>query len=982
MRIKLKAIASLLSLTFLAHFAFAQTTTVSGTVKNNFSKESLGAVSITVKGGTSGTFTDDKGKFKLVTNQKPPFTLIISSVGFSDQEVQVTATGQTVAVNLEPYYAIGNDIVVAASRVPEHILESPVSIERISNANIVLTPTNSYYDILRTIPGVDMTTSSLTFQTPSTRGFNGSGNERLNQIVDGMDNQAPGLNFSVGSVIGLTELDVDNLELLEGASSALYGPGGMNGTLIINAKDPYKYQGVSFEVKEGVMNINSGSRSASPYQDYTFRWADKITDKFAFKVSAQYITANDWVANDSSDYSATLGQKIPGTRASDPNYNGVNVYGDETSESLSYIASNVFAGITGAGGGPGLAYANSLITTGTTLTQFTQELTQAIQVNPALAGLLPYAPIIYGANSNINYFNSNVSRTGYNEADIVHPTTEDIKISGGLYYKFTDQLTLSLTGNYGTGNTVYTGADRYVLKNLQMGQYKVELKSKNWFFRAYTTQENSGDAYNATVNTQLLNEAWDENSTGKGSTVWYPTYMTAYAEYLSGGLSPIAAANAARAAADMGRPAPGSAEFNHLSDSIAKLPIPAGGHFLDRTDLYYVEGQYNLTDALGLTKAGTNVLIGGDYKEYELNSQGTLFADTTGKIGISEVGAYAQVSQKLFKDVLKLSVSGRYDKNQNFDGRFTPRASAVITIAKNQNIRLSYQEAYRFPTTQNQWINLNTGEGLLIGGLPQLRDFDHLNPNDANYNPGYTPASVQAFGASALAGAPNPALLQVQAFGKFTPETANSFEAGYKGLVANNKLLIDVYGYFTEYQNLLTRVSIVQSNDGTPTGLLDGNYTGYSVSVNSPINVHTSGFGASLQYLLRHNYYLTANFSSDNISNKDSVYSPTATFISYFNTPKYRSNIGIGNSGFGPKNRMGFNLIWHWQDNFYVQADFINGYVNAYSSLDADISYKFPAMKSLLKLGATNLLNHYYLNAPGNPYVGGLYYISFVYNVL
>ena len=228
-----------------------------------------------------------------------------------------------------------------------------------------------------------------------------------------------------------------------------------------------------------------------------------------------------------------------------------------------------------------------------------------------------------------------------------------------------------------------------------------------------------------------------------------------------------------------GRPAPGSALYNHLADSIAKVPIGphGGGGFLDRTDLYVAEGQYNLTDAFGVRKYGTDILVGGDFKQYELNSQGTLFADTAGKIGISEVGAYAQISQRFFKDVLKLSVSGRYDKNQNFDGKFTPRASAVITVAKNQNIRLSYQQAYRFPTTQNQWINLNTGEGYLIGGLPQLRDIYGLNPYDKNYNPGYTLASVTAFGdKAATTGMIDPTLLKIQQFGKYTPETANSFE--------------------------------------------------------------------------------------------------------------------------------------------------------------------------------------------------------------
>ena len=45
--------------------AFAQNVTVSGNVRNSSTKEGAGAVSITVKGGTAGTFTDDKGNFKL-----------------------------------------------------------------------------------------------------------------------------------------------------------------------------------------------------------------------------------------------------------------------------------------------------------------------------------------------------------------------------------------------------------------------------------------------------------------------------------------------------------------------------------------------------------------------------------------------------------------------------------------------------------------------------------------------------------------------------------------------------------------------------------------------------------------------------------------------------------------------------------------------------------------------------------------------------
>ena len=110
-----------------------------------------------------------------------------------------------------------------------------------------------------------MHTASLTFRTITTRGFISSGNTRLNQLIDGMDNQAPGLNFAVGNIVGLTELDVDNIELLSGASSALYGSGGMNGTVLITSKNPFKYQGLSFNLKQGIMHVDGIKLKASPY---------------------------------------------------------------------------------------------------------------------------------------------------------------------------------------------------------------------------------------------------------------------------------------------------------------------------------------------------------------------------------------------------------------------------------------------------------------------------------------------------------------------------------------------------------------------------------------------------------------------------------------------------------------------------------------------------------------------------------------------
>ena len=949
-------------------------TTVSGSVKNAKSKELVSAVSVTVKGSSVGTFTDDKGTFRFSSIKSYPVTLVFSSVGFANKEVTVNAASSTVEVALEPSFTLGNEVVVSASRVPERILESPVSIERVSTATIRNTAATNYYDILTNLKGVDVVAASLTFKSVGTRGFNSSGNTRLNQIVDGMDNQAPGLNFSVGSVIGLSELDVDNMELLPGASSALYGPGGMNGTVLINSKNPFKYQGLSFQIKQGINHVDAAQRPTSAYNDWAVRWAKKVTDKFAYKITAENMTAQDWLANQTNNYSRGTGTPngitIPGWRDIDPNYDGVNVYGDETSQSLRSISNAVIA----ASGVPASAvgFFNAFLANNpaANLATYNAALTAGGLGALVNSGM---SPIFYGAARGM-FGNQMVSRTGYAESDVLDPTTSNFKLTGSLNYMLTDKIEASFSTYFGTGNTVYTGSDRYALRDLRMAQFKFELKHKNWYVRAYATHENSGNSFNGTIATRTFNEAW------KPSSTWYPQYMSAYVTAMEQGAPMFMSHMAARSFADQGRPT-GFIGNHPLFQSIVRTPIGKrvqgmngleGGQFMDKSRLRVVDAQYNLTEALGLAKHGTDFLVGFNTRQFELNSEGTIFADTLGAININEFGAYGQLSQKLFKDVLKVTISGRYDKNTNFAGRFTPRASAVIKLKQDHNIRLSYQTAYRFPTTQNQWINLLVGGGTrLMGGLPQLRDYYNFGAN-----PGFTLPSVQAFGASAAAGAPNPALLKAQNFGEFKPESSTSFEVGYKGLFGK-VLLIDAYVYNSRYQNFISGVTVLQSRGSfNPMNLLfESSRIAYSISTNAPGEVTVKGWGASADLLLAKNFTLGANIYSDEIGDLP------PGFVSFFNTSKYRTNITFANSGFGKDNRFGFNLVYRNVSDFFYEGTFGTGQMPGYNTLDGQVSYKFPAIKTLMKVGGTNLLNKYYRTGWGNPAIGGLYYVSFAYNV-
>ncbi|MFY8128781.1 MAG: TonB-dependent receptor domain-containing protein [Chitinophagaceae bacterium] len=975
---KLLSILLVFGALFNVTIANAQTT-VKGSVKTTKSKEAISAVSVTIKGGVSGTYTDDKGNFKFTTSQKPPFTLVFSSVGYTSKEVNYT--GAELNVELDVTYALGTEVTVSASRVAERVLESPVTIERVSAAAIRNTPAVNYYDMLTNLKGVDVVSASLTFRSVGTRGFNSSGNLRLTQIVDGMDNQAPGLNFAVGSIVGLTELDVESMELLPGASSALYGPGGMNGTVIINGKDPFKYQGLSFQTKFGVNHVDNFQRDMSPFFDWTVRYAKKMNDKWAYKIGAQLIQAKDWVATDATNYSRLTGtpngQVKPGggSRMSDPDYDGVNFYGDETRQNMSSIANSVRA--AAAAGGAPLG----------TLDAAAAGLSLAAYTGLLPASLQPFAPILYGSAPSRNYFNNqNVSRTGYLESDVIDPTTVNVKLSGALHYKITDKLTAIGAAYFGTGNTVYTGSDRYSLKNLVMAQYKLELKSKNWVLRAYRTEENSGNSFNATIATRLFNEAW------KPSTTWYPQYMSAYANARSLGAADATAHNGARQFADQGRPT-GFIGGNSLFQAIVNRPIGAktnGGQFLDKSTLSEINGQWNLSELIGLNKDKTDFLIGGNARTFTLNSQGTLFADSAAPISINEIGAYAQLSHKFFGDRLKITASGRYDKNTNFEGRFTPRFSAVVKLAQDHNVRASYQTAYRFPSTQNQWINLEVSGGTrLMGGLPQLRDYYNFGGN-----PAYTLQSVQAFGTafvtSVISQGGNPAAptptqagialaaaapsLQRQNFEQFRPESMTSIEFGYKGLIGK-KLLIDAYYYQGTYKDFIGGVVVLQPAGGNIANLLGANRTAYSISTNLKQDVTTKGWGLGLEYQMPNNFFATANVYSDEIG------AVPTNFVSYFNTPKYRANFGFGNNGFLTDKRYGFNVMVRTQEGMYYEGTFGTSNMPGFTTIDAMVSYKLPKLKSLLKVGGTNIMNNYFRTGFGSPAVGGLYYVSFAYNV-
>lgn len=978
----------LIMLNLTSSHAFAQAT-ISGTITDDSNRPLIG-VSIQVKGKVIGTTTNNEGRFTLQVNDQSPFTLVISSIGFAAQEIVVDDPAANLTIQLQEQSIMASEVVVSASRVEENVMKSPVSIEKLNILGIRESPQPSFYDALQQLKGVEMSTQSLTFRSVNTRGFGANGNTRLVQLMDGMDNQAPGLNFPVGNVVGMSELDVESVELLPGAASALYGPNAINGLLLMNSKSPFTYQGVSAYVKTGLMSASNRTQQNTAFYDVAVRFAKAFNDRFAVKANVAYLTAKDWQATDYRDQSFTNNTNLQnnvGNIQGNPTYDGVNWYGDVGANIYDILYGN---GMPGDGSGGTSGALGAIMTT--PIPQLNnQTIPQFIGGNDP-AAQLGVARDIFG-----NIFSQYFNAPGYSEQQLTDYPTNSLKLNASLHYRINDNVEAILQANWGKGSTVYTAADRYNIQNFTMGQYKAELRGDNFFVRGYTTRENSGDAHALGVLGSLMSQRYIQTALGAEGVM--PTYVgSAYTNYatalltaLGGGANPTDAYGAANAAAQAnGRQwmldglasginianrmlLPDSAGFEAAMADIKTEAIPSGANFLDRSNLYHAEAMYNFKQQID--PAIVELIAGANYRVYDLNSEGTLFAlDENGEeFNIREWGAYVQAAHN-FNDVFKLTASLRYDKNENFKGQFSPRVSGVLTVAENHNFRASFQRGFRIPTTQNQYIDLLTPQARLVGGLPLFRErYDMIN------NRVYALTDMQSGN------------MTPYEFKEWEPEKVETYEIGYKS-VLDNRFFIDLFYYYNRFLTFEGTAVLVQLKDpnGPLTDLADPTRRNvYSMPVNAPQVLKNSGWGIGLDYLIGNGFTVTGNVTQNVLLNEDELRESDPSFVTFFNSPEYRFNVGLSNRDVA-RTGWGFSLNFRHQTEFVWNGSIGTPVVNisrqsvipAFSTFDAQISKKIPTIKSIVKLGGTNIGNKLYTTAWGNPSIGGMYYVSITFDEL
>jgi outer membrane cobalamin receptor len=874
-------------------------------------KEPIPGATVVIEGTLIGTTSDFDGNFEISTSQEYLITLKISFIGFASQTVVAKNSDELLIELIEETEGLDEIVVTAASRFEEKITESPVTIEKIKLTELRTTPSYDMYSAVGNLKGVQSNTGSLTFTSLNTRGFADMQNFRFVQLLDGVYANAPGLGYPLGGNSGPADIDIQSIELVPGASSALYGANAFNGILSIKTKNPFYQQGLSAYYKTGVTVQDAGGTNA--LNDFGVRYAKAYNDKFAFKINLGYLNGTDWTANDESFYiSNTIATtqsdetiaNLLATPRNDPNFNAVNVYGDEVQASVDLMGNG-------------------------TLTP--------------------------------------INRTGIKESDIIDYNTQIIKMDAALYYRFSDKLEASYGYRFIQSDGILRHTTVYPLRNLTQTFHRLELKGLNWNLRGFHSAEDTGDSYAMVVTGAFIEQG------RKSNTDWANDYGAAFRGEVSG----VAAANhdAARVYADRDLPAVGSETFNALRAATLSNPdISTGGSkFIDNTTLTGASFDYNFESFKNIV----DLQVGANLRSFRLKSEGQVFNDGpqgfNDDIPVEEYGAFVQLGKKILNERVNLRASIRGDKHSQFDLVYTPRISAVIGLDKERkhNLRMSYQTGFRNPSPQEGYVHVDIGNALIIGGFED--NFDNFRVTTAMgtvidgrtvYNNLVTIASFQAYAASGFS---DPDLLVRANLNFLKQENNSSWEIGYKGVIGN-KLLIDANYYHIDHRDLVVRVTTYSPDAGKA----------YLVYTNVDKVVTSDGFGLGLEYILGNGYRAGFNYTWTQFDAREAVASNPG-FLPSFNTPRHRMNFSLTGNNVANTN-IGFDLKYKYWTQYQWQSPFGQADVPSAGIVDLALNYKWTKLKTMLKMGASNLLNNEYRLVYGGPQIGSIFYVGWTFD--
>jgi outer membrane receptor protein involved in Fe transport len=939
---QIKAIKKLLSLIIPLLFSnISRAQNISGKVTNS-SKESLIGAYITVPDINGiGTISDENGLFKLSVNSFP-VTLKVAYLGYDDNLVVVKSPNLKLAIIMkESKENVLTGAVVKASRITEKQKEAPLTVESIGIKAIKDAPAASFYESLGNLKGVDVTAASLGFRVVNTRGFNSTSPVRSLQLIDGVDNQSPGLNFSLGNFLGASDIDIQRVNVIAGASSAFYGPNAFNGVISMETKSPFLFPGVMAEIKVGERQMGQ----------VQFRIADYFSNengeqKFGYKLTASYMQANDWEAE---NYQPTEDSDFDETNPG--GYDAVNRYGDENYDDR--------LNPTGHLDYPGLG---AFYRTGYREVDLVDYSTDNIKLNTALFYKINKETELEYA---FNFSGGSTVYQGDNRYKLENIRFWQNKIelrNKGKYFL------RAYSTNEDAGDTYDIVATGFELNNRAIDNNQWFTSYANRWRQPYSAghkvKKLSGyPTYSPAVHDNIFN--WIDN--------FLNPFLAQHQDSINAWHEDIRALNDKSGGGIYSpRFLPGTAEFDSVFQNITtSLFTENGTRFFDQSALYHAQGEYIFTPSFG------KITVGANGRLYRPNSRGTILKDT-GDVTITnyEGGVYGGVEKRWLMDRVIANVTTRLDKNQNFDFLVSPATSLIYKYRTNHVFRASFSSAIRNPTLADQYLYYDVGRARLLGNL---EGYDSLIDIQSFLD--YSATTLQ------------PDLLKYFDVAPIRPEQAKTIEFGYKGNIFNQSLFIDGGYYFTSYTNFIGyNIGIDADIDpltNFPTGV-----GVYRVAANAKSRVTTQGVAIGLNYYFK-KYALGGNYSWNQLNKKGS----DDPIIPAFNTPEHKFNISFSGEKlklpFINGEHFGFGMNYKWIEGFVFEGSpQFTGAVPTYDMLDIQINYQVPSIKTTFKLGASNLLglmplfdtenentqrsvfNNLNYQVYGGPYVGRLIYFS------
>ncbi len=907
-----------------------------GKVIDNVTGEPLIGAIIGIKGTTNGVVTDFSGEYFLKLESAPPITLIISFTGFKTVTLEVLDVSIFTITRLEEEIIELASAEILGERIPEKFKKSALVVESLDIEGIKQTPNLNFYDGLGKLKDVDIS-GSLGYKIINTRGFNSTTPVRSLQIIDGVDNQAPGLNFSLGNFLGVSELDVLRVDIIVGANGAYYGPNAFNGVISMETKSPFFHKGLSAIVKAGERNLFEGSLRFAEV------WKNKNGNEiFGYKLNFSVLYADDWKAE---NYDPITASKVP--KSNPGRYNAVNIYGDD------YYITNDFSGQSNLFQNPGLGL---FYRTG-------------------------YKEVDLVDNKAENYKAGLALHLRTNPANTF------------------ESPELIVSSNFGSGTTIYQGDNRFSLRDIMFFQYRLEFRQKdNYFIRAYYTHEDAGRSYDPYFTALRLQEMsktdqqwgtdyrsnWKENWAKRmASLPPYPKPMiippdSFYFDYAAADLWLATHADSLAvwhaATADWANlknirnpPAvqdflvPGTDRFNAaFQDITSRYNNEEGGtRFFDQSALFHAQGEFAFS-----TRSLFDVKLGASFRQYAPNSKGTIFSDTTGtRITNKAIGLYGGLEKKLFADKLTVSATLRMDKNQNFKWIQTPAASLVYAASPKTFFRASFSSAIRNPTLADQYLYLNVGPAILAGHIGAVDSLITLESFD-DYRNFRSADTLDYFSIDAI-----------------RPEQVQTIEVGLRTTLFRN-LYVDLGYYRSSYKNFLGYLIGLTGDFPDDPLAFPENIQVYRYSANSVHTVTSQGFSIGLNYYLSRQILLSGNYSLNQLR-KTVADDP---IIPAYNTPENKFNLGISGNDMritntGILKSVGFSINYKWVEGFQFEGSpQFTGYVPAYGIVDAQISAYQEKIKTTCKVGVSNMFNNKHYETYGGPKVGRLAYVSIAYH--